>query len=143
MNQDETAILLLQQLRSLGVKLCIDDFGTGYSSLSRLYYFPTQTLKIDRSFVSGMNQSVGQAKIAEAIIDLAHHLGMDVVAEGVETAEQLTTLKNWGCEYAQGYWIARPAAQEEIETVLVRSQPHPYIQRQEVSREHYSRAYRD
>jgi diguanylate cyclase (GGDEF)-like protein/PAS domain S-box-containing protein len=115
MNQDKMMISVLQQLRNLGIKLCIDDFGTGYSSLSRLYYFPIQTLKIDRSFVSGMSQSIGQAKIADAIIDLAHHLGMDVVAEGVETLEQLTTLKNWGCEYAQGYWIARPAAQEVIE----------------------------
>jgi EAL domain-containing protein (putative c-di-GMP-specific phosphodiesterase class I) len=143
MNQGEMTISVLTQLRDLGIQLCIDDFGTGYSSLSRLYYFPIQTLKIDRSFVSGMSQSIGQAKITEAIINLAHHLGMDVVAEGVETSEQLTTLQNWGCEYAQGYWIARPATQDVIETVLASSQVNRYTDCQEISREHYRQAYED
>ncbi|MGB7429012.1 MAG: EAL domain-containing protein [Microcoleaceae cyanobacterium] len=133
MNQDEITISVLTQLRDLGIKLCIDDFGTGYSSLSRLYYFPIQTIKIDRSFVMGMTQSEGQAKIAEAIIDLAHHLGMDVVAEGVEAAEHLSNLKHWGCEYAQGFWIARPGSQSVIEALLTTFAADSSRQNQKVS----------
>ncbi len=138
MNQDEITISVFTQLRDLGIKLCIDDFGTGYSSLSRLYYFPIQTLKIDRSFVNGITQSLGQSKITDAIIDMAHHLGMDVVAEGVETAEQLQILKNWGCEYAQGYWIAYPTNQNSIEALLATSSSNLDTQFKEISRDSQS-----
>ncbi|MGB3403815.1 MAG: EAL domain-containing protein [Microcoleaceae cyanobacterium] len=142
MNQDEVTMSVLTRLRDLGIKLCIDDFGTGYSSLSRLYYFPIQTLKVDRSFVTGMTQSMGQGKIAEAIIDLAHNLGMDVVAEGVETAEDLETLKSLGCEYAQGYWIAKPANQSTIEQRLAESSADLYLQNEELLDDHYRRIYK-
>jgi diguanylate cyclase (GGDEF)-like protein/PAS domain S-box-containing protein len=141
MNQDDITMSVLTQLRDLGIKLCIDDFGTGYSSLSRLYYFPIQTLKIDRSFVMGMTQSMGQGKIAEAIIDLAHNLGMDVVAEGVETAEDLEILKDLGCEYAQGYWIAKPANQTTVEQRLTEDSVHSSTQDQEILKGYYRQIY--
>lgn len=97
-----------KDLRALGVWLAIDDFGTGYSSLSYLQSFPIHTLKIDRSFVSGMIESHESAELVRIIITLAQSLGMAVVAEGVETSEQLTRLKALGCDYAQGYFFSRP-----------------------------------
>ncbi len=118
----ETAVSTLGQLRELGIHLCIDDFGTGYSSLSRLYYFPINTLKVDRSFVAGINSSNDQAKIAEAIVRLAHNLSMEVIAEGVETQEQFATMRSWGCELAQGYWLSKPTDRQKSEALLS-SQP--------------------
>ncbi|WP_413162240.1 putative bifunctional diguanylate cyclase/phosphodiesterase [Capilliphycus salinus ALCB114379] len=115
----ETVIPILEELTQLGIQLCIDDFGTGYSSLSRLYYFPISTLKVDRSFVSGITQSTnGTTKIASAIVNLAHSLGLEVIAEGVETEQQLATLRSWGCQLAQGYHWAKPAASPQIEALL-------------------------
>ncbi|MEB3282848.1 MAG: EAL domain-containing protein [Lyngbya sp.] len=114
----ETVIPILEELTKLGIQLCIDDFGTGYSSLSRLYYFPITTLKVDRSFVSGITQSNGTTKIASAIVNLAHSLGLEVIAEGVETEQQLATLRSWGCQLAQGYHWAKPAASPQIEALL-------------------------
>ncbi|TVQ52262.1 MAG: EAL domain-containing protein [Spirulina sp. DLM2.Bin59] len=105
---DSSALTLytLEQLTRKGFKLCIDDFGTGYSSLSRLHTFPMQGLKIDRSFVSAM--SVDSSIIVQTIIALAHHLGLDVVAEGIECAQQAEQLQNLGCDLGQGFWFARP-----------------------------------
>lgn len=117
----ETVIPILEQLTQLGIQLCIDDFGTGYSSLSRLYYFPITTLKVDRSFVSAISQSNGTAKIASAIVNLAHSLGLEVIAEGVETEQQLATLRSWGCQLAQGYHWAKPADSQHIEALLASS----------------------
>jgi diguanylate cyclase (GGDEF)-like protein/PAS domain S-box-containing protein len=99
---------MLKRLHALGVQLSLDDFGTGYASLSYLHRFPMQILKIDRSFVSGMNDNNKNAEIVHTIITLARNLGMDVVAEGVETAEHLAALRALQCQYGQGYLFAKP-----------------------------------
>jgi EAL domain-containing protein (putative c-di-GMP-specific phosphodiesterase class I) len=104
---------VLNQLRNLGVKLCIDDFGTGYSSLSCLHEFPIDTLKIDRSFVNRIGKISGDSEIVQTIITLAHRLGMDVVAEGIETTAQFKLLRSLGCEYGQGYLFAKPLPQDD------------------------------
>jgi diguanylate cyclase (GGDEF)-like protein/PAS domain S-box-containing protein len=101
----ETVTQMLLQLRALGIRLSMDDFGTGYSSLSYLHRFPIHTLKIDRSFVSGGD---GENEIVRTIIMLARNMGMDIVAEGVETKEQLAYLKELKCEYGQGFLFSRP-----------------------------------
>lgn len=108
MDDPEAANKTLQQLRALGVGSALDDFGTGYSSLHYLQQLPLQTLKIDASFVRRMQQDNESAAIVQAITSLAHTLGMHVVAEGIEHAEQATHLHAMGCEYGQGYWFARP-----------------------------------
>ena len=105
---EERAIRTLSQMRSLNVQTHIDDFGTGYSSLGTLHRFPLQGLKIDRSFVSEMGDSGDDLEIVQTITTLAHTLGMDVVAEGVETPSQLAKLRAMGCDYAQGYFFSRP-----------------------------------
>jgi diguanylate cyclase (GGDEF)-like protein/PAS domain S-box-containing protein len=109
---------LLLQLKSLGLQIAIDDFGTGYSSLSYLHRLPIDSLKIDRSFVSCMTQD--SAEIVRAIVGLAHNLGLDVIAEGVETVEQLEQLKALGCEFGQGYLFSRPVEHAEAEALLRR-----------------------
>jgi diguanylate cyclase (GGDEF)-like protein len=109
----------LAQMQDLGIRLSLDDFGTGYSSLNYLYRFPINNLKIDRSFVDGLGS--GQDQIVQTIISLAHGLGMDVTAEGVETAEQLARLKALGCEMGQGYLFSRPVDQKAAEVLF--SQP--------------------
>jgi len=101
-------VALLRDLRELGVALCLDDFGTGYSSLSCLHSLPITTLKVDRSFVGRMTGAGENLELVRTIITLAHNLGLDVIAEGVETVEQMTHLKALGCEFAQGYLFARP-----------------------------------
>ncbi|MBP0017051.1 MAG: EAL domain-containing protein [Cyanobacteria bacterium SBLK] len=101
-------IQILEQLHDRGIRLCIDDFGTGYSSLSRLHSFPIDTLKIDRSFVNNLYRERGGSAIVQTTIALAHHLGMDAVAEGIETQQQYSRLKELGCEFGQGYFFSRP-----------------------------------
>ncbi len=108
MENIETATDMLRQMRALGVQLAIDDFGTGYSSLSYLHRFPIDTLKIDRSFVTRMTENSENAEIVRTIVVLAQNLGMDVVAEGVETNEQLVLLQKLGCENGQGYFFSKP-----------------------------------
>ena len=108
----------LTQLRSLGIELSIDDFGTGYSSLSRLKRLPVSELKIDQSFIRDMIQSFDDKIIVRSIIDLAHNLGLSVVAEGVETQEVLDHLNRLGCDIAQGYLIAKPMTANEFEKFL-------------------------
>lgn len=103
-----TSLITLKRLHELGVTLSIDDFGTGYSSLAYLQKLPIQELKIDKSFVLNMHQDRGDETIVRAIIDLSHNLGLTVVAEGVETEITLNKLKSLGCDYAQGYYIAKP-----------------------------------
>lgn len=98
---------ILQEIHHQGIKICIDDFGMGYSSLSRLHSFPVNTLKIDRCFISRLDSPEGLA-IIQTIISLAHHLGMDLVAEGIETEEQLKLVKDIGCECGQGFLFAKP-----------------------------------
>ncbi|MCA1849750.1 MAG: GGDEF domain-containing phosphodiesterase, partial [Acidobacteria bacterium] len=109
---------MLFQLRDLGVKLYIDDFGTGCSSLSYLHHFPVDTLKMDRSFVSRMNAEDGDLEIARTIVTLAHNLRMKVMAEGVETAEQLAQLKALNCESGQGYLFSKPVEAMAAEAFL-------------------------
>ena len=99
----------LRELRSLGVKILLDDFGTGYSSLSHLQRFPIDALKIDRSFVMHLGAGEDDRAIVRAIAAMASALGLEVVAEGVETAEQAAEVQALGCGWAQGYHFARPA----------------------------------
>ncbi len=113
MERPEMVSSMLQELRRVGVKLSIDDFGTGYSSLAYLQRFPADTLKIDRSFVSPMGSRGENSEIARTIVTIGHNLGMRVVAEGVETAEQLAHLRGLSCEGAQGYFISKPLTSED------------------------------
>lgn len=108
LENDQSVREMLLQLKALGIKLAIDDFGTGYSSLGRLRSFPLNILKIDRSFISDAGIEISNLDIVGTIIALAHSLGMDVTAEGVETAQQLAQLKELNCEYGQGYFFSEP-----------------------------------
>ncbi|MGL4502085.1 MAG: two-component system response regulator [Planktothrix sp.] len=123
MEHPESAAELLQQLRDRDIQLSIDDFGTGYSSLSYLHRFPLHNLKIDRSFIQGISKTRQNLEIIQAIITLAHHLNMNVTAEGVETPEQLSLLRSLGCEEGQGYFFARPLEANAAEALL-QDNPH-------------------
>ncbi|GAB6450314.1 hypothetical protein bcgnr5390_13760 [Bacillus luti] len=118
MEREDNYIDKLQQLRNLGIVLSIDDFGTGYSSLSYLAKFPIDFLKIDRSFVLKMLSSKVDSTIIYTIIAMAHELGLDVVAEGVESEDHLKMLGGMKCDYAQGYHIAKPMRKEEVEEFI-------------------------
>ncbi|MDQ3755470.1 MAG: EAL domain-containing protein [Acidobacteriota bacterium] len=118
MENAEEAIEMLTRLKELKLRLTIDDFGTGYSSLSYLHRFPVDMLKIDRSFVSRMIGSAENAEIVRTIITLANNLNMAVIAEGVETAEQLSRLRDLRCEYGQGYFFANPLDDAAAEALL-------------------------
>jgi EAL domain-containing protein (putative c-di-GMP-specific phosphodiesterase class I) len=121
MEDGEAAAAMLSQLRDLGIGLCIDDFGTGYSSLSYLHKFPINILKVDRSFVSRVGETGENLEIVRAIVMLARSLGMEVVAEGVETAVQLAQMRAIGCEYGQGYFFSKPLDSEAATALLRRS----------------------
>ena len=132
----ETAIMLdmakairtMKNLVSLGISLSIDDFGTGYSSLSCLENFPINNLKIDRSFISKLNQGEDNGALAEGIIALANTLKLGVIAEGIETEYQKVFLKNRGCQIGQGYYLSYPIPAEECQEYLKnRSLPAPMI----------------
>jgi EAL domain-containing protein (putative c-di-GMP-specific phosphodiesterase class I) len=114
----EAAVGLLTQLRDLGVQLSIDDFGTGYSSLSYLQRFPIDTLKIDRSFVMQMMENEENLAIVRTIVALAQNLGMDVVAEGVETEDQLTLLRKLECENGQGFLFSTPLSARHLDQFI-------------------------
>ena len=119
----EHIITTFQQLHGLGVKLAIDDFGTGYSSLSYLKRFPVDYVKIDQAFIRGLQEGNQDAAIIRAIIAMAKSLGLQIVAEGVETRDQLTFLQEQGCDEAQGYYISRPLDAGAFELLLERSSP--------------------
>lgn len=112
----------LNALKTIGVKVALDDFGTGFASLTHLKRFPVDRLKIDRSFVRNIETDADDAAISRTIISLAHSLGLEVVAEGVETPEQLAFLRRHGCNYAQGYLFGRPEPASELAGYLERAQ---------------------
>jgi EAL domain-containing protein (putative c-di-GMP-specific phosphodiesterase class I) len=112
------AIELLHRLRAMGLTLSLDDFGTGYSSLAYIKHFPVQELKIDRSFVTNVLHDVNDAAIAQAVVALAHGMRLGVVAEGVESREQLDFLRRLGCDAVQGYLLSRPLAAEAVTGML-------------------------
>ncbi|HEV2880889.1 MAG TPA: EAL domain-containing protein [Pyrinomonadaceae bacterium] len=118
MDNVETATEMLKKLRALGIKLSIDDFGTGYSSLSYLHRFPIDTLKVDRSFVVNMSEDSENVEIVRTIVSLAQNLGMNVIAEGVETKEQLAALRKLGCENGQGYFFSKPVNAKAAENLI-------------------------
>jgi EAL domain-containing protein (putative c-di-GMP-specific phosphodiesterase class I) len=118
MGDVERSASVLAELKALGVHLSIDDFGTGYSSLSRLQGFPVDAVKIDRAFISKMCVDAESCEIVRIIIMLAHTLGLSVVAEGVESAEEVKQLRDLDCEFAQGYFFSRPADERAIQGFL-------------------------
>jgi diguanylate cyclase (GGDEF)-like protein len=123
MENAEMAVTVLKQLKALGVQLSVDDFGTGYSSLSYLHRFPLDTLKIDQSFVSRIGEADENGEIVRTIVTLAENMGMDVVAEGIETLEQLSELRRLDCRYGQGYLFARPL-EARAATAWISHTPH-------------------
>ena len=111
-------IAILNELKSLGIEFSLDDFGTGYSSLSYLHQFPFDTIKIDRSFVNSVGDSIDKLGIVRAIVTLARNLGMNTIAEGIETVNQLAQLKALKCEYGQGYYLSKPLDKEILENII-------------------------
>ena len=122
MADPSAAVEMLQEIKSIGIHLAIDDFGTGYSSLSYLHRFPLDTLKIDRSFIRDMQEDGEGMEIARTILPMANNLRLDVVAEGVETLEQVALLKQLHCKYAQGYYFSKPLSAENS-TALLEGEP--------------------
>ncbi|MEM8515437.1 putative signal transduction protein with EAL and GGDEF domain/FixJ family two-component response regulator [Massilia sp. MP_M2] len=118
MDDARATMVTLERLRNIGVHLSIDDFGTGYSSMNYLKRFDVRALKIDRSFIAGLPQDSENAAITRAIIAMAHGLKMVVVAEGVETGEQLLLLEEYGCDMVQGYYLGHPSSAETITELL-------------------------
>jgi EAL domain-containing protein (putative c-di-GMP-specific phosphodiesterase class I) len=118
MQNPEAVTEVLKQLESQRIQTCLDDFGTGYSSLSYLQQLPIAFLKIDQSFVQRLGADDDAFAIVKTIIALAHQLGRQVIAEGVETAEHLTILRLLGCEYGQGYWFAKPLPCADVSSFL-------------------------
>ena len=124
MTDPEESIAILEKLSTMGVLVSVDDFGTGYSSMSYLRRFPIDKLKIDRGFISEVTSRPEEASIVRAIISLAHSLKLKVVAEGVESIEQLDFLKTLGCDQYQGFHFSRALPASQFEE-LIRSQNEP------------------
>ena len=118
MNDPRKMITILQQIKNMGVRLAIDDFGTGYSSLAQLKQFPVDTLKIDRSFIRNITEDSDDKAIAHAIISMGESLGLTVVAEGVETIEQLNYLKDQSCDEMQGFYFSKPVVADQFAELL-------------------------
>ena len=114
----ERALEQIEEVKKLGLKLAIDDFGTGYSSLSYLNSFPANLLKIDKAFIDEMNDGESSKNYVASIVSIGHILGLEVISEGVETEEQLKTLKEIKCDYIQGFLWGRPMPPEEAAKLL-------------------------
>ncbi len=123
MQDPESAMKILSKLRDIGVTISLDDFGTGYSSLSYLKRFPVNVLKVDKSFIDGLPGDTDDVGIIRAVLAMANHLNLEVVAEGVETLAQLDFLRNEGCTLVQGYYLQRPVLAEHLEPLLALSSP--------------------
>lgn len=119
MDDVDTSVVMLDRLRALGVKISLDDFGTGHSSLVRLRRLPIDELKIDQAFVHGLGVDAVDTAIVESVVGLAHAMGCKVTAEGIENASQLDRLRELGCDWAQGYLLARPVSPRDITEHLV------------------------
>jgi len=114
----------LRQLRECGMRVSMDDFGTGYSSLSYLHRFDFDYVKIDKSFTSGVSAGSRNLTLCKAIVVMAHELGIEVVAEGIETEEQRDLLTAIGCDYGQGYLFSRPVPADQFEQAVEASRAH-------------------
>ncbi|MEG1454931.1 MAG: EAL domain-containing protein, partial [Comamonas sp.] len=125
--QPEEALQVLRKLSALGLRLAIDDFGTGYSSLAHLKRFPIDVLKIDQGFIRDIPQSADDMAISAAVIAMGHSMGLAVLAEGVETAEQLDFLRERGCDQFQGYLCSRPLPADAFEALLRQSSQGPLV----------------
>jgi EAL domain-containing protein (putative c-di-GMP-specific phosphodiesterase class I) len=119
MNDVDQAVAILCDLKAIGIKMSIDDFGTGYSSLAYLKRFPIDVLKIDQSFVRDIALDADDAAIVTSIISLAHNLRLTVIAEGVETEDQLEYLRRHGCDAIQGYYFSRPVPSSAFEKLVL------------------------
>ena len=118
MRDPATTLATLADLKKLGVKLAVDDFGTGYSSLAQLRRFPVDILKVDRAFVDGLGRNPEDTAICAAVVTLAHTLGLQAIAEGVESPEQLAELRALGCDLAQGFHVSEAVEAEQIDRLL-------------------------
>ncbi len=121
----EISTTFFDRLRKLGVRMSIDDFGIGYSSLSYLKRLPADALKIDRSFVGGLKEDGADTAIVRMMIDLAHTLGMEVIAEGVETAKQAALVGEMGCDFGQGFYFSKPLPPEALSKYLAKASKVP------------------
>src|SRR5260370_15534067 len=135
MRDGQQAVATMRELRDMGVHLSIDDFGTGYSNLSALKSFPVARLKIDQSFVRDISTDDNDKAIATAVISLGHKLNLRVIAEGVETEEQLAFLRDNNCDEMQGYLFSRPVTAPEIEHLLARHAASVYSRRSPLRRQ--------
>ena len=123
MGNSDAAVAMLLALRARGLGIQIDDFGTGYSSLSYLQKLPVDTLKIDRSFVSRIDEAGQRTEIVESIIALARSLDLEVIAEGIETEQQLARLRSLRCDLGQGYLLSKPMPAQDLRSFLARARP--------------------
>ena len=125
MHNPTRMIAVLAKIKNLGIRLAIDDFGTGYSSLAKLKHFPIDTLKIDRSFIRNIPKDAEDKAITEAIIAMGKTLSLTVVAEGVETEEQMNFLKEHSCDEMQGFYFSKPIEPEQFADLLRKHVPSP------------------
>ncbi len=125
LENDRHTIDTLNELKRRGVSLHLDDFGTGYSSLSYLHQFPIDVVKIDRAFIRELDESPDKNSLVASIVAMAHNMGLQVVAEGIETATQLARLKSMSCQLGQGYYLARPLSVHDAEQLLIRDRSAP------------------
>jgi EAL domain-containing protein (putative c-di-GMP-specific phosphodiesterase class I) len=121
----EKTIKMLNELKDMGIRLAMDDFGTGYSSFNYLIRFPLDIIKIDMSFIKNITEQAEHAAVVEAIISMSHSLNLKVVAEGVETQQQLDLLREFGCDEIQGYYYSRPLPSKEFTELLEKSMRQP------------------